>query len=62
MPTFCWPSAVDSARHAGDVVDFARTGRLQARQSSEPDVLAAVRKDAIVNDMVSKEKDFPQLQ
>lgn len=47
--TFCWPSAVDSARRAVDTADFAMTGRWQARQSDEPVLLAATRRDAIVN-------------
>lgn len=62
MPTFCWPSPVVSARHAVDAVALATTGRLQARQSSEPDVLAATRRDAIVYGEVDREGNGSGLQ
>lgn len=44
VSTFCWPS-VDNARVLCDTKDLAVTGRLHARQSNEPDVLAVARND-----------------
>lgn len=49
LPTFCWPSAVDRARHRDAVKVCAATGRLHALQSNEPDLLAELEKDDMVS-------------
>lgn len=61
VPTFCCPS-VDNARLLCAMKDWAVTGRLHARHSKEPDVLAPARNDdmAVVREDVeenAKEKN-----